>query len=198
MSLTGQSGFSLLEVLIAAILLACVTTATTSLTLVSGHELSRAAHASAAQGIGASQLERWRSLPFVAPSPTDAASAVPSVVDELFPHAIVARNREDAYVSARTHDRAATFTTRSVVGEVTVTDEAMFVRSAAAGWRPVPWSAIAGFAADQAAVLPADALLVKVTVRWPNGASSHAYTLEAVVVGSPQVRNCDGSSVPGI
>jgi hypothetical protein len=197
MSIGGNGAFSLLEVLIAACLLACVTTAATSLTLVSGREVAAVARASAARGIAAATLERLRSLPFVRPPSTGTAPVPPSVVGELFPHAVTALNRVDAFVSGPVNGGGATFTTHSQAGDVAITNEAMFVRSTAGGWRPVPWSAVEGFVADQAAVLPGDALRVKVTVRWPAGALMRTYALDAVLAGDQQTGHGDASLPAG-
>jgi Tfp pilus assembly protein PilV len=189
MSLAGQSGFSLLEVLIAAILLTCVGTATTALTLVSGHQIGAAARASLAQEVAASTLERLRSLPFA--SSFDGAPSAASIVQELFPHAIVARNQDDAFVSLSTAGGGATFTTRNAMQGVAVTTEATFVRSGRTGWLCVPSSAVEGYAADEAAVLPGDALSVKVSVQWVAGSSPHTYVLEAIVAGDSLVVRSD-------
>ena len=197
MSIGGNGAFSLIEVLIAGCLLACVTTAATSLTLVSGHEIAAIARGSAARGIAAATLERLRSLPFVRPPSTGTAPVPPSVVGELFPHAVTARNQVDAFVSGPVNGGGATFTTQSQAGDVAITNEAMFVRSTAAGWRPVPWSAVEGFVADQAAVLPGDALRVKVTVRWPSGALLRTYALDAVLAGDQQAGHGDASLPAG-
>lgn len=181
MPLAGQGGFTLLEVLIAAILLTCVSAATTTLTLVSGDVIGSTARSSLAHDIASSTIERLRSIPFAQPCSTTEDAT--SVVLELFPHAIIARNQDDAYVSLSANGDGATFTTRHRAENVTVTVEATFVRSTQAGWRPVTQDVVEGFVADEAALLPSDALSVVVSVQWAEGPSPHVYTLAAIVAG---------------
>ena len=177
-----SSGMTLVEVVVAAaIVLLVVTTASRT----GGVVMAAGAHdgaRGAADAAAASELSALRGLPFSAGGTTGR-----SVVTAVFPQADPAAATSQAFFAPAAHDGcpAGTFFTSYDTPAGPLTVAATFVTATTCGWAPVAATRLEGFDAAAAAALPADALLVRVTVAWRAGGSAGLVTRVAVLADRP-------------
>jgi len=178
----SSSGMTLVEVVVAAALVLLVVTAASRTGGVVLAANARDGCRGAAEAAAASELAALRGLPFSA-----AGQSVPSVVTAVFPRADPAAATAQAFFSPGARDGcpAGTFFTVRQTPAGLLTVAATFVTGTACGWAPVAAAGLEGFDASVAPVLPADALLVRVTVAWRAGASAGAITRAAIVADRP-------------
>ena len=174
----SERGFTLIEVVLAAAVVMVVVIATTSTAgTVAGASAGAHGREAAEQAVAAT-LEQLRALPFA--SDGDAGA---DVVSAVFPHADPSRDTVVAYYAPdpRAGRPAGTFFTITTTGFGTLTVAATFVAGGAWGFAPVAVSRLAGYDARSARVLPAQALLVRVTADWLAGQRRGAVARSAVV-----------------
>ncbi len=169
MPLKGGRGFSLLEAIIAVVLLGCTVVAVTGLVSLAQGQTVCCAHEQQARQLVANTIEDLRSLPFLRSGPEHVASqGGADLVGTVFPHARVSLNHDTAYYcpGGTAEWPAGSFisTCREPFGSLTMA--ATFVRSTVLGWVPLPEPLVCGFLAAQAATLPGSALRVTVSLAW--------------------------------
>jgi len=165
------SGFTLVEVMIAASLLLLTVVSATPLLVGSERTASRESRAAEARRLAQSTFERLRSLPFAPPSSPPAAAAPDPdgcVLAALFPHADAGRNGPDDFIVFADDGSwpAGTFVTRRHVGAYVITTASRFAAAASGGFSAVPTARLAGYDLSSSDELPSGALNVGVRVSW--------------------------------
>ena len=182
MAARRSSGMTLVEVVVAAAIVLLVVTSASSTMGVVATATARAGGRQAAEAAAASELSALRALPF-APDGTAAGS----VVIAVFPQADPAAATPRAFFAAAARDGcpAGTFFTLHTTPAGTLTVAATFVAGTSCGWAPVAATRLEGFDARTATVLPADTLLVRLTVAWRAGERAGMVTRAAIVADRP-------------
>ena len=190
MPVGADRGLTLVEVVVAAAVLAC-TVAVASLACLQAQRVrGTAARSSAAQARVANEVERLRALAFWRGEPGPSPQR-PDLVASVFPHAVAARNTLSARYLEHGDGSAPEGSFVTVVAEAdgTLVTRARFVVATPAGWRPLPAEAVGGFSAADAARPPAGALAVSVGYAAPGRDGPPLYVESTVIVA----RSCGGS-----
>ena len=173
---------TLVEVVVAAAIVLLVVTSASSTAGVVAAATARAGGRQAAEAAAASELSALRAMPFAADGVTAGG-----LVADVFPQADPAAATPQAFFAAATRDGcpAGTFFTLrpTLAGQLTVA--ATFVSGTSCGWVPVAAARLVGFDARTATEMPADALLVRVTVAWRAGERCGVVTRAAIVADRP-------------
>jgi prepilin-type N-terminal cleavage/methylation domain-containing protein len=189
MSLTAgdRRGFSLVEVVVAMAVLACVV-ATSTMVLTNARSAQRRAERRDIARIAVqNEIEMLRSLPFfVAPAPMRPGRA--DAVGHVFPHALAALNSASAMYCAHDCDDgpAGSFVTSRVTDAGLLKTTAVFVTSTRDGWARVPPAAVEGFAADDSPYPPGAALRVTVACSRATAVDDLAFSASVVLVARPE------------
>lgn len=178
----SQRGMTLVEVVVAAAIVLLVVVAASSTVAAVAAAGARSGGRDAAVAAAAREIAVLRGLPFAASDPATA-----TVVARVFPNADPAAATPTARFAS---DQCAgcpagTFFTvrQTTAGPLTVA--ATFVVGTSCGWTPVDTARLDGFDARTAAVLPAGALLLRVSVAWRAGAGVGVVTRTTVVADRP-------------
>jgi len=182
MAAHGSPGMTLVEVVVAAAIVLLVVTSASSTMGVVATATARAGGREAAEAAAASELSALRALPFA----SDGTGS-DGVVTAVFPQADPAAATPQAFFAAATRDGcpAGTFFTLRQTPAGPLTVAATFVAGTSCGWTPVTAARLRGFDARTATVLPADALLLRVTVAWRAGERTGVVTRAAIVADRP-------------
>lgn len=168
-----EAGLTLLEVIAATAIVLLTVTAVTTVTVTAVRAGGRAENASAADAALLAEAARLRALPFFVPLPLDwperRETATPSAIGELFPHADVALNVDDARF-LDSGERAGAFETSVVVQGLTLQRTAWMARCEASGWHCVALTPLDGWHAWGDGAAPAEALLVRLEASQEPGA----------------------------
>jgi hypothetical protein len=193
-----DAGLTLLEVMAATAIMLVTCAAVTTVTVTASHAGGRARLSAAADSALLAEAARLRSLAFFAPLPPDwparRRAPVPSAVGELYPHGDVALNAGDTRVLLD-GPLAGAFETSVMVQGRTVRRIAFMARCEAAGWRPVPFSAVEGWHAWEIGAVPGEALLVRLEVVCgqdePGGGAETVRGLTFVLTAEGRPRSVD-------
>jgi type II secretory pathway pseudopilin PulG len=162
--LPRAAGLTLLEVLAATAIVLITCVAVTTLIVTAARAGGRAEGVAAADEALLAEAARLRALSFFVPLPADWVdtrdTATPSAVGELFPHADVALNTDDARFLI-SGDCAGAFETSVLVQGLTVRRTAWMARCDGSGWSSVTMEALDGWRAWGGAAVPAEALVVR-------------------------------------
>lgn len=142
-----------------------------------------------------------RALPLFAALPAEwperREAPVPSAVGELFPHADVALNDDDARF-VLSGDVAGAFETTVVVEGVTLRRVAWMARCEASGWRCMPSAALDGWCAWGGVAVPGEGLLVRLEASQeptaspvPGGGASRGLTIVLSAASAPRALDMD-------
>jgi len=159
-----EAGLTLLEVIAATAILLITVTAVTTVTVGAARASGRARDGAAADAALLAEAARLRALPFFVPLPDDwplrREATTPSAVGELFPHADVSLNADEARFLV-SGERAGAFETSIVVQGLTLRRTAWMACCEATGWRSAALTVLAEWHAWGGAAVPAEALLVR-------------------------------------
>jgi hypothetical protein len=194
-----QAGLTLLEVIAATAIVLITVTAVTTITVTAARAGGMAEDAAAADTALLAEAARLRALPFFVQLPLDwperRESSMPSAVGELFPHADVALNADEARYLV-SGERTGAFETSVVVSGLVVRRAVWMARCESSGWRCAATTTLDGWHAWGGAALPAEALLVRLEVsRRPDVAAGSdeggARALTFVLTGEARPRAVD-------
>ncbi len=161
----AASGMTLIEVLAATAILMMTCAAVTTVVVTAAQAGSRASGAAQADAALANEEARLRALAFFSPmtsAAVDDGDWTGSVVGELFPHAEVALST--ARGGFRLSGGVGSFMT-DVWGEgPALVREAWFVSGGSDLAHAIGWEVLSGWRADRCAALPAEALLVRLSM----------------------------------
>ncbi len=184
MPLSGRNeGFSLIEALVASVVLLFVCLAVTG-TVIAALEAGRVVEKRAVlEQLVESEAVRLAVLPFepAAASPVSDWSlhpAPPSLLADVFPHALTERNTPQAYV--RDDANGAVFITRTARDDVEVEREARFLRKGESGWQCLSLASLNGWALWQRQAMPSTTLQLVVIARQDGRTTQRRLRLTAL------------------
>jgi hypothetical protein len=179
-SVSARQGFSLVEVVIAAGILACAVATATVVVPNATAARHRAELVHRGRLAVGNELELLAALPFCGVGPSIGESDV-TLVDRVFPHAVVARNTAEAFYQGTESGTIPGGSFVSIRAEAggTLRTTARFLVSGSTGWVAIEPSAVQGFEADDQ--FPPSSV-VQVTAAWSSGAAGSLAVTETTVV----------------
>jgi hypothetical protein len=188
-------GFSLIEAVVAVAILgmACVAVSgALSAVLKAESSLERRRHLEA---VLAAEGERLAALPYYRRADgAQRPASPPSLLGEVFPHALPAGNVPEAYYADGSGAAAAgTFVSDVLADDLTVHRVSRFVAVASAGVEPVSLEALAAWAVWSDAVPPAGLIEVELQASWRGLAVERRLVFSALPPSvGPPVASLDG------
>ena len=179
-------GFSLVEALVASAILLMASAGVTGVVTASLRAQSAEDARQRLEQRVQAELARLTALPFMAPAPAPVAAGYDpaqarSLVQAVFPHALVARNTPTAFFVPAGPATPAAFTTVSA----STTVSAGFVNRVGDEWRALPDAVLGGWAVWAAERPPACALRVTVTASDASGRERVATATRVILALRP-------------